>query len=701
MSSKPAAISLNNPVTALSGVGPALAAKLAKLHVHTLQDVLFHLPLRYEDRTSITEIGALLDTQAAVVIGEIELAQVTYGRRRSLVIRIADGTGFLTLRLFHFSQAQQKAFRRGFWVRCFGSARRGQQGMEMIHPEYRVFSEQPDGAMDERLTPVYPTTEGVSQALWRKITDQVLSIGLQLVHEYLKRDFLPAELRQAHEAASLSSALMTLHRPQPGTDLQTMAGAQTAAHQRLIFEELLAHHFSLRQARQRRTAAHAAALAEPTALCAQFQNNLPFQLTAAQQRVIAEIGADLQNHKPMMRLVQGDVGSGKTVVAAQAMLYAVAANAQTVLMAPTELLAEQHFANLSAWFADLGIAVGWLASKTPAAQKKATLKQLANGELLVAVGTHALIQDAVQYKNLHMVVIDEQHRFGVDQRLALREKTAADSVPHQLMMTATPIPRTLAMSFYADLDISSIDELPPGRKPIETVVMAAETRRQDVIERVRVACQSGRQVYWVCSLIDESEVLAAQAATDTEAELTALLPELRVGLVHGRLKTQEKEAVMHAFRDAEIDLLVATTVIEVGVDVPQASLMIIENAERMGLAQLHQLRGRVGRGSEQSYCILLYHKPLSDLAKQRLQIMRETQDGFVIAERDLEMRGAGELLGTRQTGAMSFKIADIIRDQHLLAAVATTADQVSAAAPEVIQPLTERWIGSREGYVNA
>ena len=403
----------------------------------------------------------------------------------------------------------------------------------------------------------------------------------------------------------------------------------------------------------------------------------------------------------MMRLVQGDVGSGKTVVAAFAMLQAVEAGVQSVLMAPTELLAEQHFQTLQSWFLPLGIAVGWLASKTPAKQKRLTLEQLAAGELLIAVGTHALIQEAVSYKQLGLVVIDEQHRFGVDQRLALRNKTPEGRAAHQLVMTATPIPRTLAMSFYADLDVSSIDELPPGRKPVDTVVMPSESKRPEVVERVRIACQNGRQVYWVCPLIDESEVLSAQAATDTEQELSQQLVGLKVGLVHGRMKPKEKEAAMTAFRNAQTDVLVATTVIEVGVDVPNASLMIIENAERMGLAQLHQLRGRVGRGSEKSYCILLYQHPLSQHAKERLKTLRETNDGFVIAEKDLEMRGAGELLGTRQTGSLSFKVADIIRDQALLPELPACAHRLEQSKPDSIPLLIDRWVGSREGYANA
>jgi len=691
----------NNFVTRLKGVGPQMAAKLERVHVHTVEDVLFHLSHRYEDKTSVSKIGSLRHGTSAVIIGQIDLAQVVYGRRRSLLVRISDGSGSLTIRLFYFSRAQEKGFKRGQWVRCFGEARRGAKGYEMIHPEYRVFVDQPEGGLDTTLTPVYPTTEGVSQLLWRKITDQALSTALPKVEELLDKQCLPLALQEAHNAMSLSAAIRALHRPEVGVDLIAMQAAQSAAHQRLIFEELLAHHFSLRNARMQRESESAPQLPLPLALQSKLINNLGFTLTNAQTRVNAEVAEDLAKATPMMRLVQGDVGSGKTVVAALAMLHAIESGVQTVLMAPTELLAEQHYQTLQSWFEPLGIELGWLASKTPAKQKKLTLEKLANGELLVAVGTHALIQEAVVYKQLGLVVIDEQHRFGVDQRLALRNKTPQGIVPHQLVMTATPIPRTLAMSFYADLDVSSIDELPPGRKPVETVVVASESKRPQVIERVRAACREGRQVYWVCPLIDESELLSAQAATETEQELAQQLKSLRVGLVHGRMKPKEKEAAMQAFREGDISVLVATTVIEVGVDVPNASLMIIENAERMGLAQLHQLRGRVGRGSEKSFCVLMYQPPLSQHAKERLKILRETNDGFVIAEKDLQMRGAGELLGTRQTGSLSFKVADIIRDQGLLPELDACAKKMIELNPQNITPLIQRWVGSRENYVNA
>lgn len=694
-------LEITKSVTELAGVGPQMALKLAKVHVHTVQDVLFHLPHRYEDRTSVTDLGSLLPNLSTVVIGQIDLAQVVFGRRRSLLIRISDGTGSLTIRMFYFNRSQEKSFQRGLWVKCFGEVRRGAKGYEMIHPEYRVTSDEPEGGLDTTLTPVYPTTEGVSQTLWRKITDQALQKSLPQVPELVDHSCLPSELQGVYEAANLQQALQALHRPTVGVDLASMQEATSNAHQRLIMEELLAHHFSLRKSRAVREHEQAPVLVKAPQLEKPFLANLGFTLTGAQKRVCAETAADLAKSSPAMRLIQGDVGSGKTVVAATAMLQAVGSGVQAVLMAPTELLAEQHYKTIGDWFGALGIEVGWLASKTPTKQKRETLEKLANGELLVAVGTHALIQDAVNYKHLGLVVIDEQHRFGVEQRLALRSKTPNAQVPHQVLMTATPIPRTLAMTFYADLDVSSIDELPPGRKTVETVVIPSATRRVEVIQRVRSACQQGRQVYWVCPLIDESEAIEAQAATDTEQELKTALQGIRVGLVHGRLKPKEKEDVMAQFRAGEIDLLVATTVIEVGVDVPNASLMIIENAERMGLAQLHQLRGRVGRGSEQSFCILLYQMPLSQHAKLRLKTLRETNDGFVIAQKDLEIRGAGELLGTRQTGSITFKVADLIRDQHLLPLVDGCATLLQSKTPQNIEPLIDRWIGSKENYVNA
>jgi ATP-dependent DNA helicase RecG len=688
-------------VTKLTGVGPQTAEKLARMHVNTLQDVLFHLPFRYEDRTRVTDIAHLLPGQSAVVIAQVEYSKVVFGRRRSLVVSLSDGDAFMGLRLFYFNKTQQNSLQKGAWVRCFGEVRRGTSGFEMIHPEYRIFNSEPTGAMEETLTPVYPTVDGLSQIFWRKLSDQALAVGLPLLTELVPSTSASAKLSQIFDAASLADALQMLHRPPQNALLSAMSTADTPAHQRLIVEELLAHHFSFRRARLQRSSERAQALEVNQALHQAFLHGLGFTLTNAQQRVTQELFDDIARHEPSMRLVQGDVGSGKTVVAAAAMLVAVANGKQVALMAPTELLAEQHYRTLSGWFDDLGIEVRFLASRLKASEKQEVLARLAEGALQVVVGTHALIQDSVTFADLSLVVIDEQHRFGVAQRLALRSKAADGCVPHQIAMTATPIPRTLAMTFYADLDVSSIDELPPGRKVVDTVVMPIAAKRDNVIERLRAACKSGRQAYWVCPIIDESEVLEVQAATVVANELEERLQELSIGLVHGRLKSQEKDLVMTAFRDGSLDVLVATTVIEVGVDVPNASLMIIENAERMGLAQLHQLRGRVGRGSEQSFCILLYQTPLSPHAKERLDTLRKTNDGFVIAEKDLEIRGAGEVLGTRQTGSVSFRVADIMRDQHWLPEIEPLATSLQQYAPENVDLLIDRWIGQREDYVNA
>lgn len=689
-------------VTTLKGVGPQLAEKLARLHIHNVQDVLFHLPHRYEDRTKITPIGSARPNQFVVVTGQIELAQIVYGRRRSLLVQFSDGTGAMIMRLFYFSRAQEKAFKRGAWVQCVGEVRFGAKTFELIHPEYSVLAEQPVEPNEKTLTPVYPTTEGIGQTVWRKLTDQVLKNALPNVQELLS-----GNITSQFEFHSLQHALQTLHRPPAEVSIEQMQAANSQAHQRLIFEELLAQHLSLRMVKQKRKVEQSSVLQSIGDLQQRFLDSLPFALTAAQQRVCQEISSDISRAVPMMRLLQGDVGSGKTVVAAYAILQAVSNQVQSVLMAPTELLAEQHFSTLRAWFEPLNISVGWLSGKTPAKQRADVLQKLQSGECMVVVGTHALFQHDVHFKQLAMVVIDEQHRFGVNQRLALRNKGGdshqgiEQAIPHQLVMTATPIPRTLAMSFYADLDVSSIDEMPPGRQPVETVVMSAEQKRQDVIQRVYSACKEGRQVYWVCPLIDESEKLSAQAASETEQELKKVLKGISIGLVHGRLKPAEKDQVMEAFRNADISLLVATTVIEVGVDVPNASLMIIENAERMGLSQLHQLRGRVGRGNQQSVCVLLYQTPLSQHAKIRLQTLRQTNDGFEISRKDLELRGPGEMLGTRQTGALSFRVANLVRDQHWLPNVERVAGELINDSPQSIEPIIKRWIGSRGDFANA
>lgn len=684
------------PVTAFKGVGPRIAERLERLDIRTVQDLLFHLPLRYEDRTRVVPIGTLRPGDQAVIEGAVELSEIGFGRRRALLCRLSDGTGALTLRFFHFSAAQKAMLERGVRLRCYGEARPGQSGLEMIHPEYRRVAADEVQAVEPHLTPVYPTTEGVHQLKLRDLSAQAL--GWLAGHGDGLREWLPESVLQRFRLPSLAEALRFVHRPPPETPMSELEAGRHPAQQRLAFEELLAHQLSLRQLRARIQCADAPRLDADGELLRRFVSDLPFALTVAQQRVIDELRADLGRGFPMLRLVQGDVGCGKTVVAAAAALAAIESGFQAALMAPTELLAEQHCANFRRWLEPLGVQVAWLSGRLKGKAREQVLSMIGDGSAALAVGTHALFQTGVSFRRLGLVVVDEQHRFGVHQRLALREKGNRDGrSPHQLIMTATPIPRTLAMTAYADLDTSVIDELPPGRTPVTTVVVP-DSRRPEVVERVRGSCRQGRQAYWVCTLIEESEVLAAQAAAETAAQLGAALPEVRVGLVHGRLKPAEKERVMAAFKDGELDLLVATTVIEVGVDVPNASLMIIENAERLGLAQLHQLRGRVGRGSVDSSCVLMYRGPLSRTAKARLAVLRETNDGFRIAQRDLELRGPGEVLGTRQTGILQLRIADLIRDRKLLPSVQSAADLILADFPGHAAPLINRWLGQSLRY---
>ncbi|MDL4863204.1 ATP-dependent DNA helicase RecG [Halomonas elongata] len=681
---------LDAPVTNLKGVGEALALKLARLRIESVADLLFHLPLRYQDRTRVTPIATLRAGGEAVVEGEVAAAEVVRGRRRSLLVRLRDGSGILSLRFFHFSPAQQQQFRAGIRVRAFGEARAGATGLEIYHPEYRLLNDA-TAPVEDHLTPIYPTTEGLHQTRLRALIGQALA-RLEAAPDELP-EWLPDALRQRFELPALHECLWTLHRPPPDTDPEALAEGQHPASRRLALEELLAHQLSLREVRLRIQRDGAPPLPDGRGLQARFLTQLPFSLTGAQRRVLDEVRADLAGEMPMLRLVQGDVGSGKTVVAAMAALSAIAGGCQAAIMAPTEILAEQHYRAFRAWFEPLGIDVAWLAGKLKGKARLDTKAAIHDGRAQMVVGTHALFQGDVHFQRLGLAIVDEQHRFGVHQRLALREKGEAGGfTPHQLVMTATPIPRTLAMSAYADLDVSVIDELPPGRTPVKTAVVPDE-RRPEVVERIRHACAEGRQAYWVCTLIEESEALQCQAAEATRDELVEALPGLNIGLVHGRMKASEKAEVMEAFKEGELDLLVATTVIEVGVDVPNASLMIIENPERLGLSQLHQLRGRVGRGSTESYCLLLYHPPLSDTSRQRLTVMRETTDGFRIAERDLEIRGPGEVLGTRQTGLAQMKIADLERDADLLPHVSPLAEALLATHPEASQPLIRRWLG--------
>ena len=668
-----------------------MADKLAKLAIHNVQDILFHLPLRYQDRTRITPIGALQAGHDAVIDAEVKLADVVFGKRRSLACRIQDGTGTVTLRFYHFSAAQKNNLQPGTRIRCYGEVRRGSSGYELYHPEYKLIQGDEPLPVNEALTPVYPSSEGLNQQSWRKLSDQ----ALMLLKRHRPSEYLPTQFNQQID---LADALAYLHRPPPEADQAALREGSHPFQQRLAFEELVAHNLSLQKLRSQTRQLGAPALSFAPELQDQFLQQLPFGLTNAQQRVAEEIGDDLQFNKPMLRLVQGDVGSGKTVVAALAALQAIANGYQVAMMAPTEILAEQHLHNFSGWLQPLGIKLAWLSGKLKGKARQAQLETIASGEAQLVVGTHALFQDEVAFHKLGLAIIDEQHRFGVHQRLALKEKGKHTvGHPHQLIMTATPIPRTLAMSAYADLDTSVIDELPPGRTPINTVVID-NSRREELVARVHSACLEGRQVYWVCTLIEDSEVLEAQAAEETCELLKAALNNVRVGLVHGRMKAAEKAEVMQAYKNHELDLLVATTVIEVGVDVPNASLMIIENAERLGLAQLHQLRGRVGRGSTASHCLLMYQSPLSKTGKERLQAMRESNDGFVIAEKDLELRGPGELLGTRQTGLLQMRIADLERDGHMLEQVRLCAEGIIKQQPALAQPLIDRWLADGEQY---
>ena len=685
---------LASPLTDLNGVGPALAEKLERLDLFRIEDLLFLLPLRYEDRTQLVKLGALQIGQRCLVTGEVELAETVYRGRRNMLVRISDGTGQATLRFFHYSRQQQAQFKQGTNVTCFGEVRKGPVGFEMVHPEYRILRENQDAAINDSLTAIYPATEGVQQGRMRSLTDQ----ALRIMGASPPAELLPAEVTADLDLPELAAAIRYLHRPPPDADVDKILEGKHPCQIRLAFEELLAHFMSLRSLRALAKNEAAIALAKGDAEIAGFLEILPFQLTAAQQRVVTEIVDDMAQPHPMMRLIQGDVGSGKTVVAAIACLKAIGSGVQAAIMAPTELLAEQHWRSFSDWLQPLGIEPAWLSGSQRVAARRTSLAAIADGSASLAIGTHALFQEGVEFKNLALVVIDEQHRFGVHQRVALREKGVSEhGYPHQLVMTATPIPRTLAMAAYADLDTSIIDELPPGRQPVQTVALP-ETRREEVIDRVRSACQAGQQAYWVCPLIEESEVLDYEAAQVSYEMLSKALPDVRVGLVHGRMRSTEKEKGMQAFKEGTIQLLVATTVIEVGVDVPNASLMIIENAERMGLSQLHQLRGRVGRGAVQSHCVLLYKPPLGHTARSRLAVLRDTNDGFLVAQRDLELRGPGELLGTRQTGLPDYRIANLIRDADLMPQVQKAAEAIRLAAPEVGQAIVRRWLGDAGRY---
>ena len=676
------------PVTCLPGVGPKVATRLEKLGIRCCADALYHLPLRYEDRTRVCPIASLRPGDRAQVYGQVVSTSTAGRQRRTLVCVLADEQGHrLTLRFFNFYPNQLKAFNRGPRLLCYGEVRTGfQGGLEIVHPEYQPV-QGTDLALEEALTPVYPTTEGLGQATLRKLTDAALgSVAIE--------EILPEDLR-GPAAMTLSDALVYVHRPPPDADTGLLADGLHPAQQRLAWEELIAHRLAMGQIRNL-TRSRVAPLQMNTDLQGALLECLGFSLTGAQERVVHEVSEDLVQPRPMLRLVHGDVGAGKTVVAALAAAQAVGSGHQCAVVAPTEILAEQHLTTFRQWFEPLGVDVLWLTSRVKGRLRADTLERLAAGAAIV-VGTHAVFEDSVHFRSLGLAVIDEQHRFGVRQRLRLRDKGREGQTPHQLIMTATPIPRTLAMTAYADLDVSVIDELPPGRKPVATVAIS-DRRRDEVIQRVSAACADGRQVYWVCTLIEESDVLQAEAASDLYERLQRELAPLTVGLVHGRLKSDHKEQVMTGFKERQIDVLVATTVIEVGVDVPNASLMIIENAERLGLSQLHQLRGRVGRGSAQSSCVLLFKAPLTETARARLEVMRESNDGFVIARKDLELRGPGEVLGTRQTGAAQFRIAELARDRALLEPVALVSAKIHKQYPDCEAALIRRWVGDAQEF---
>lgn len=678
----------------LRGVGPKLAERLHRYGIVTVEDLLFHLPLRYQDRTRVTPMGGLQDGSEVVIEGHIALVSTTGGgRRRSLLVKLEDGTGLVTLRFFHFSNAQKNALQIGDRLRCFGTVRRyGNQQAELVHPEYRRADRQLTD--EDTLTPIYPGTDGISQTQWRKLCAQALG----LLEKHPPDEILPP----SSHGYGLQSALSFLHRPPPDADQDALRDGRHPAQLRLAIEELVAHQLTLRDLRARFRVRPAPMLTDRDNLQSRFLGLLPFTPTGAQQRVMEEIAADLASSKPMLRLVQGDVGSGKTVVAASAALLAIASGFQVAIMAPTELLAEQHRRNFADWFDELNIRHAWLAGSVKGKKREATLASIADGDAQLVVGTHALFQDGVEFARLGLVIVDEQHRFGVHQRLALSEKGGAGDdagLAHQLIMTATPIPRTLSMVAYADLDCSIIDELPPGRQAVSTVLIDNQ-RRNQVIERVAHACRDGRQVYWVCTLIEDSDSLQAQAAETTFGELSAALKGVSVALVHGRMKAKEKDAVMSEFKAGSHQLLVATTVIEVGVDVPNASLMIIENPERLGLAQLHQLRGRVGRGSEASHCVLLYQSPLGSQSRARLQVMRESNDGFYIAEEDLRQRGPGEVLGTRQTGLLEFRVARLPEHDDLLDEVEELATAMETRHGQQVAALIRRWTGDRQAFAS-
>lgn len=677
-------------MTAPAKISPATLAKLAKLGVHHRADLLLHLPLRYEDETQLVPVSSVEPGETAQVQGTITHSEILFKPRRTLICRLQDADDEIYLRFLNFYPSQQKLLAVGKEIRAIGEVRAGFYGLEMVHPKCSTASN--TTPLKSTLTPIYPTTAGLSQATLKKLIANALEV-------LPTPDYLPEKFRKALGLPGFIESVRLLHNP--NLDDRGLDDKSHPAWRRIVFDELLSQQLSMRVHHRERSKRVAPALAPQKRYTEALLKNLPFALTGAQQKVYAEISMDLAKPHPMQRLLLGDVGSGKTIVAALAALQAIENGYQVALMAPTEILAEQHYLKLSEWLSPLGITPVWLSGSLKKKDKKLAAEKIASGETLLAIGTHALFQESIRFYNLGLAIVDEQHKFGVQQRLALHEKgkPAENSEPHQLMMSATPIPRTLAMSYYADLDVSVIDELPPGRTPIVTKLIS-DSRRDEVFERVRAACQAGQQAYWVCPLIEESEVLQLQNAEETCLQLTDTFPELRIGLVHGRMDSSEKVRVMSEFKSGALQLLVATTVIEVGVDVPNASLMVIDHAERMGLAQLHQLRGRVGRGAAHSLCILLYQKPLSELARKRLKVIFENNDGFAIAQEDLQLRGPGELLGARQSGVAMLRFADIDADEDLLEQARFVADAMLQDYPDAARACLRRWMANKHDYLH-
>lgn len=675
-------------VQQLQGVGAAAATLLEKLHIFSTDDLLFHLPRDYEDRSTIIPMNQLVVGRSYLLEGEVRSVDFPPGKKKSLAALVQDDFGKVTLRFYHIYKGLTDRIKMGQRLRIFGEVRVGARGLEMYHPEVQVI-QQHTALPKTQLTAIYPSTEGLTQPKLREYVRQALTH-----HSDDLPELLPSKYSNGYE---LKEALHYIHEPPTDANMLQLNQGSHPAQQRLIFEELVAHQISLLTRRAYIRQISAPRFSSSKVLAKKLLEGLPFQMTNAQKRVSKEILQDLKQDQPMLRLVQGDVGAGKTLVAAVAACHALEADWQVALMAPTEILAEQHYLNFKRWFEPLGIQVAWLSGKQKGKARTQAEQQIKEGHAQLIVGTHALFQDTVGFSKLGLVIIDEQHRFGVDQRLALRNKGADQFTPHQLVMTATPIPRTLAMSAYGDLDTSIIDELPPGRTPIQTVTIPLE-RREQVLQRIATNCREGKQAYWVCTLVEQSETLDAQAAEATYQEIRERFPDINIGLVHGKMKADEKQAVMQAFKDNQSQLLIATTVIEVGVDVPNASIMVIENAERLGLSQLHQLRGRVGRGATASFCALLYKTPLSQNGQERLSILRESNDGFVIAEKDLEIRGPGELLGTKQTGDMGFRVARLERDDHLLTQAHYVAEQILKDYPQHAEGLLKRWLPEAPRY---